>query len=214
LGFQPSRKLLQARVFGGVGSILVILSVVPYVGFALGIVGLILILVALKYISEEVSNEGVFRYGLYSVITGILASIIATLIGLAFFLSVSMSSINPTDVINGRTMVPPVDTGPPTMGLPLPIAFMLSIIVFILVLWILVIVSAYFLRKSYNMIARSLGVGLFSTAALLYLIGAFLTIVFLVGLIIILVAAIIQAIAFFSIPERVPEKGSGEEVRA
>lgn len=214
MGFQPSRKLLQARVFGGVGSILVILSVVPYVGFALGIVGLILILVALKYISEEVSNEGVFRYGLYSVITGILASIIATLIGLAFFLSVSMSSINPTDVINGRTMVPPVDTGSPTMGLPLPIAFMLSIIVFILVLWILVIVSAYFLRKSYNMIARSLGVGLFSTAALLYLIGAFLTIVFLVGLIIILVAAIIQAIAFFSIPERVPEKGSGEEVRA
>jgi len=214
LGFQPSPKLLQARVLGGVGSILVILSVVPYVGFALGIVGLILILVALKYISEEVSNEGVFRYGLYSVITGILASIIATLIGLAFFLSVSMSSINPTDVINGSTMVPPVDTGPPTMGLPLPIAFMLSIIVLILVLWILVIVSAYFLRKSYNMIARSLGVGLFSTAALLYLIGAFLTIVFLVGLIIILVAAIIQAIAFFSIPERVPEKGSGEEVRA
>lgn len=200
MGFQPSPKLLQARVFGGVGSILAILSVIPYAGFVLGIVGLILILVALKYISDEVGNEGIFRYGLYSVITGIMASIIAALVALTFFLS--LSSI--------RSLF---TNSPPAMGLHLPIAFILSIIVFILVLWILLIVSAYFLRKSYDMIARSLGVGLFSTAALLYLIGAFLTILFLIGLIIIFVAAIIQTIAFFSIPENVPGKGSGAEVK-
>jgi uncharacterized membrane protein len=47
-----SSKLIQAKTYGGIGSILVVLSLVPYIGFVLGIIGLVLVLVAVKYISD------------------------------------------------------------------------------------------------------------------------------------------------------------------
>jgi len=72
------------------------------------------------------------------------------------------------------------------------------------VLWVFLIVSAIFLRRSYGKIATFVGVGMFNTAGLLYLIGAALTILFGVGLIIVLVAAILQIVAFFSLPDQPP----------
>lgn len=75
MDLQPSPKLSKARALGGVGSILAVFFMAPYapINFALGTLGFILILAALKYISEEVGDKGIFRYGLYSALTGILA---------------------------------------------------------------------------------------------------------------------------------------------
>ena len=67
------------------------------------------------------------------------------------------------------------------------------------VAWIISIISAFFIRKSFNAVASALNVGMFSTAALLYLIGAFLVIVF-IGAIVIFIAEILQIVAFFQIP--------------
>jgi len=55
-------------------------------------------------------------------------------------------------------------------------------------------------RRTQNSVASSLNIGLFSTEALINLIGSVLTVV-LIGFIIIFIADIIQIIAFFSIPE-------------
>ena len=54
------------------------------------------------------------------------------------------------------------------------------------------IVSAVFLRRAYDSMSKELGVGMFSTAATLYLVGAALTIV-LVGFILLFIAEILQA---------------------
>jgi uncharacterized membrane protein len=54
-------SLSQAKTLGGVGSILVLLGAIPNVGFVLAIVGFILILVAVKNVSESVNEPGIFN---------------------------------------------------------------------------------------------------------------------------------------------------------
>jgi len=76
------------------------------------------------------------------------------------------------------------------------------------VVWVFLIVSAVFLRRAYNSMSKELGVGMFSTAATLYLVGAALTIV-LVGFILLFIAEILQAVAYFSIPSQPPTQGAG-----
>jgi len=69
--------------------------------------------------------------------------------------------------------------------------------------WVLVIVAAFFLWRSYKRVAAKLNVKLFGIGALIYLIGAILTIIF-VGFILTFVAQIMFAIAFFSLPDNLP----------
>jgi ribosomal protein L40E len=77
------------------------------------------------------------------------------------------------------------------------------------VFWIFTIISAIFLKRSYEKISQRLNVSAFATAGLLYLIGAALTIV-LVGFLIILIALIFQVVAYFSIQDRPPTPGWGQ----
>lgn len=58
-------KLEDAKIFGGVGSIL---QIVP----AVGIVGYILTLIGVKYIADEVNDQTIFTDMIYAVITGII----------------------------------------------------------------------------------------------------------------------------------------------
>ena len=76
-------------------------------------------------------------------------------------------------------------------------------IVGLAIAWVFLIVSSIFIRRSYNAMSTRLNIGYFKTAGTLYFIGAILTII-LVGFIILFVAAIIQIIAFFGIPDAVP----------
>jgi uncharacterized membrane protein len=75
--------------------------------------------------------------------------------------------------------------------------------------WIFTIISAIFLKRSYEKISQRLNVSAFATAGLLYLIGAALTIV-LVGFLILLIALIFQVVAYFSIQDRPPTPGWGQ----
>lgn len=68
---------------------------------------------------------------------------------------------------------------------------------------ILMIIGVIFMKQSYDMISEETGVGMFKTVALLYIIGAVLMII-LVGSFIILIAAILEIVAFFSLPDEVP----------
>ena len=76
-------------------------------------------------------------------------------------------------------------------------------VITVLIAWGLTIASAYFIRNNYNLVAKYTGVGLFSTAGLLYLIGAGLIILFGTGFILILIRLILQIITFFSLPEKI-----------
>ncbi len=190
-----SHSLNNVKTYGGVGSILALLGFVPTIGFILAIVGLILVLVALKYASDILGDSKIFNSMLYAVIAGIIGLVIAGVVvvsaifqamGLGF-LSSSFTAVTPPSTLN------PGDF----MGL------ITTVLLGLAAVWVCFLVSAIFLRRSYGELGRRVNVGLFGTAALLYLIGAVLAIV-LVGFLLILVANILFIVAFFSINTQLP----------
>jgi uncharacterized membrane protein len=72
------------------------------------------------------------------------------------------------------------------------------LIIALAALFVFMIISAIFFRKSLSLLSMKSGERIFETAGLLWLIGAVLTII-LVGLILIWVAWILIAVGFFSI---------------
>ncbi|NPA47228.1 MAG: DUF996 domain-containing protein [Thermococci archaeon] len=72
---------------------------------------------------------------------------------------------------------------------------------------IILLIGSWFLKVSYDLISRETEVGYFHTAGLLYFIGAILTFV-LIGVFIIFIAAIVEVIAFFSLPDTPPKKST------
>jgi len=161
-------KLGDAKTLGGVGSILLLIPGVSIVGY-------ILILIASKYVSDELGDKSIFDNMLYAVIAGIVG-VAAT----AFIIF--------TGAVFGMFTLAASAIGGVIGGLAIA--------------WVGLIVSSIFIRRAYDTMAAKLGVGTFKTAGLLYFLGAILIIV-LVGFILLFVAAIIQIVAFFSITEMV-----------
>jgi uncharacterized membrane protein len=77
--------LKQARTMGGVGSIQVLLSFVPYVGFILGLAGFVMVLLAVKQISEVVKDREIFHNVLMAVILQIVGSAISVFVVIGSF---------------------------------------------------------------------------------------------------------------------------------
>lgn len=166
-------------MIGGIGSILLVLTVVPNVGIVLSIVGLILLLIALRYISRSVNQPSIFQNAIYAVVIGIIGGVVTGVIGGVTLFSVAGIGFEDT----------------------FDFAALLTRVLLIIVLaWIFAVASSFFLRKAFNQTGDVLGIKLFRTAGLLLLLGALLTIV-LVGFIVTLVAYILAAVAFFQIQE-------------
>ncbi len=82
-----------------------------------------------------------------------------------------------------------------------------SAIIALVIAWIFLIIGAYYLRKSYNSIAKHTSVKIFKTTGTVYFIGVITLIVF-IGVLILFVVKILEIIAYLSLPENlraVPE---------
>jgi uncharacterized membrane protein len=186
--------LSQAKAMGGVGSILVLLSVVPSVGFILGIAGLVMVLLAVKQISDAVNEREIFNNVLMAVILQIVGIGILTFAVIGGVLSMFLIPSGPFfDGFTDSSM----------MGEGAVFAFLGFFVVGLIAMWIVLIIAARFLRRGYERIAERTGTGMFGTVGRWYFYGALLLIV-LVGFIIILIAEILQIVAFFSLPESLP----------
>ena len=183
-------SLSNAKTLGGVGSILVLLSAVPSAGAILGIAGFVMILVAVKYVSDYFNERKILNdmmivvtLAVVGIVVGSLA-IVPTLIGA--FLNGYFGGANfaPSSAVTTAQWV--------TLGATLGLGLLAA--------WAFFFASAFFLRRSYNMMGTKLNVSLFGTAGLIYLIGAATSII-AAGFLLILIAQIITAVAFFSIPE-------------
>lgn len=165
----------------GIGSILIAIGfLVPF----LGLIGIILLLIGLKGLSNDYNSPSIFQNALYGFIFGIISIIILSIAMITIFF-VRMSTIIS---MNGMMM------GPFRMfGIELILALLLLIITFVLFL-----LSAIFYKRSFDIIAEKSGEKLFNTIGILLIIGSVL-IILLVGYIILIATWIIAAIAFFSI---------------
>jgi uncharacterized membrane protein len=176
-----------------VGSILVLLTAVPGVGAALGIIGFILILVAIKNISDVVADKSIFN--------NMILAVVLAIAGIAAGTLVVIGSVLSFIGLNNLTNLGP-NFNPSTVPVGDWVALVGTIIAGLAVVWVMLLASAIFVRRSYGSIASKLNVGKFRTAGLVYLIGAATTII-LVGFLLLFVAQILLAVAFFSIDERV-----------
>lgn len=182
--------LTEAKAIGGIGAILVILTAVPSFGWLLGIIGLILILIAINRISYEVKDRKIFSDMMLSVILAIVALVI---LGIAVIASVF--TLMGLGSFSGTEFVPAPNVKPGDY-----IAFFVALVPALIAVWVLFILSAVFIRRSLTSMGDKLNIRLFGTAGLIYLIGA-ATIIIGVGVLLIFVSEILLAIAFFMIEE-------------
>ncbi|WP_370520443.1 DUF996 domain-containing protein [Thermococcus sp. LS2] len=188
--------LSQAKTYGGIGAILALLGgAIPKIGSALSIVGIVLILLAVKEIADEVGDETVFRNYLISFILQI-GAFIALIIAIVAVLGTSIIAMGGPRAFEHEIR-----------NLEAAMAIIGSILVGFVIFWILFSLGAYYLKKSYELIAYYTDVDLFKTTGLLYFIGA-LTAIIMIGLLIIFVARILEIVAYFSLPEELPSKQS------
>lgn len=184
----------QAKTLGGIGAILVLLAFVPSVGAILGIVGFVMVLVAVKYIADDLKDRTIFN----NMMIAVTLSIVGIVVGSLVVLGTAFNAFQ-NGYFTGSLLTPPYLAPSPSVTTEQWIAFGTAIGLGLLGAWAFFLASAVFLRRSYKTIGSKLNVHMFSTAGLLYLIGAATTIV-LVGFPILLVAQILTAVAFLSIP--------------
>lgn len=193
-------NLSSAKMYGGIGALLTLIGpFIPSVGLIASIIGMVLIFIAVKYIADETKDHPIFKNYLLYFICGILAVVLPIVIifysvgGLSFFSNLtSMDYSDPSAFVD---FAGPLITG---------------CLVSLVIMWILLIIGTLFLRKSYNRIAEHTNVGLFKTTGLVYFIGAITTII-VIGIFIMVIAKILEIIAFFSLPDKIPSKGASTD---
>ena len=191
------------KILGGVGALLMFIGIIPYINYfgAIELIGLILVMVALYNFARHYREGGIFNNALYGLIIGIVGGVISIA---AVIITVLTSLTNFLHALfpnwNGDwTALSGLTPNPSNLSLGNITPFLAGIFAVFIILWVFSIISTFFVRRSLRTLSAKSGVGLFSTAGLLLLIGAVLIVLFGVGLILIWISALLLAIAFFRI---------------
>ncbi|HMK95837.1 MAG TPA: DUF996 domain-containing protein [Candidatus Limnocylindrales bacterium] len=207
---EKTMTLESSKTLGGVGSILLLVGslLTSYTYGVVTLVGAIILLIGLSGLASYYKERGIFSNAIYSVVAGIVGAVVAVVavLYIIFYTTILTSllqEIYPT--WNGSWSSLPSIRGmtPNTANITTSaVTSVLGALFLVLViLWVFLVVSAFFARRSLKTLSTKTGVGLFSTAALVLLVGAFLTIVF-IGFLLIWIAVLLMAIAFFQIPSQ------------
>ncbi|MCK5031494.1 MAG: DUF996 domain-containing protein [Thermoplasmatales archaeon] len=161
-----------------------------------------LVFIAVKSVSQITKDEDIFRNYLMHFILSIISVVAIFVIMLIAFGAVGgfswISSLQSANITDFNTFW---EYFGGLIG-----ACVLALIVG----WILSVIAAIYLRKSYNSIAKHTKVDLFRTTGTVYFIGAITTIV-LIGFLILFIASIIEIIAYFSLPDELPTGAKKEK---
>jgi uncharacterized membrane protein len=202
-GKKMNVSLEYSKTLAGEGAILLLLSLVPYAGWILGIIGIILLLRGVKELSNYYQDEDIYK----NTLTGVKFYIIALVaVGVAIVaIAVGVGLATGFEFTAG--FVPTVGFG---VGL---IAFFAGLVA----AFVFYVLAASHLRRTFNTLAQKSGEASFTTAGNLLWWGAILTIV-LVGLVLIFIAWIFATIGFFTMkaqqqqpytpPSTQPEQGT------
>jgi uncharacterized membrane protein len=176
-----------AKTLAGEGSILLLLSIVPYAGWILGIIGLVLLLRGLKELSYYYQDETIYQNSL----TGVKFYIIA-LVSAGVAVAALLIGIGTATGFKYRT------------GFALTPGFAAGLVAFLgglLIAFIFYMLATSNLRRTFDTLAQKSGEKSFTTAGTLLRWGAILSII-LVGFILIFVAWIFATIGFFTMKSR------------
>jgi uncharacterized membrane protein len=176
-----------AKTLAGEGSILLLLSIIPYAGWILGIIGVVLLLRGLKELSYYYQDETIHQNSL----TGVKFYIIA-------LISAGVAIAALTIGIGTATGFKYTTGFAPTLGFA---AGLVAFLGGLLIAFIFYMLATSHLRRTFNTLAQKSGEKSFTTAGTLLRWGAILSII-LVGFILIFVAWIFATIGFFTMKSR------------
>ena len=191
--FESSKNL------SAVGALLIVLGAV--IGFAvdfsgiLSLVGVILLLIGLKGLATFYKEVGIFNNTLYSVIVAIGGCVIGVGVIAASAVSaladIGLDWANIEDWANVGTDVGTYFTD---FNVDAIVSLLGALLVGLVIFYVVMIVSMFFLRKSMNQLSTKSGISLFGTAGILVLIGAIIPVI---GLLIIWIGFVLATVALF-----------------
>lgn len=200
-------SLESSKNLGGIGAILILVGslVTSYTFGIVDLIGVILVFIALNGLANYYHERGIFTNAIYSLVAGIVGVVAAAAAALYIIFDTTiltnfLKNLYPTwngswSTISSLRGLTPNTSSITTSDVT---SILGAVFLVLVVLWVFAIVAAFFARRSLKTLSAKASVGLFSTAALLLIIGAFLTIIF-IGAILMWVAALLIAIAFFQI---------------
>ncbi len=168
----------ETKLLGGVGSALLALGITPYAGILFTLAGFILLLIAVKQISDKHNDKNIFRNFLTGTILNLTGIAIALVAATSTLLNFSFVS----DIDNLTA---------------LGIGTLIGISIALLTLYVALVISGLLFKRTFNSIGKLTNNDLFSLAGNLIFWGSLATIILLGG-ILIWVGWILIAIAFFT----------------
>jgi uncharacterized membrane protein len=175
------------KMLGGIGYILILLGWMPRIGIFLSLVGFVLWLISMYQLSNILRKPSIFQ----KVLIGFILSIVGTVIAFAFGL---MTGVSIFASVRGETGA--------ILGLGLGVVFA------IVVAYATLVVSFYFYKEAYDILAQATTQNLFKIGGLLIFIGVITIILFGLGLLLAIVGNIVLAVAFFTAPNEVEVQGT------
>jgi len=176
------------KILGGIGSILILL-VFTSEATLLGIVGFVLWLISMYQLSNILRKPSIFQ----KVLIGFILSTVGMVIASTFAFGLTAG------ILSFAIMRDEADA---ILGLGL------GVVVAIIVAYVIFVVAFYFYKEAYKILAQAIAHNLFKIAGLLMFIGAITTILFGLGLLLIIVGNIVLAVAFFTAPNEVEVQGT------
>jgi len=206
-------EIESSKNLGGVGALLIfigpILSALPRVGAwtgLLSLIGAILVLIALKGFADYYREVGIFNNALYAIITAVVGAVATIGVVIVAFVDLFAElGIQIADFQDGSRLG---EIFSEATNFDVILRFAGIIILALVLLFIVLVITAFFLRRSLILMASKTGVGLFGTTGLMLLLGAVFTIVFGLGILLFWISMLLLAIAFFSIRLQQPPPAS------
>ena len=195
--FESSKNL------SAVGALLIVIGAA--LGFAvsfsgiLSLIGIILLLIGLKGLANFYKEEGIFNNALYSIITAIVGCVVGVgVIAASAVSALADLGIDWANIEDWANVGTDVGTVFADFDLSAIATLLGALLVGLIILFVTLIISMYFLRKSMNQLSTKSGIGLFGTAGILVLIGAVIPVI---GLLIIWIGFILATVAFFQMKQ-------------
>ena len=191
--FESSKNL------SAIGALLIVLGaalgfVVSFSGIV-SIIGIILLLIGLKGLATFYKEEGIFNNALYSMIIAVVGCVVGVGVMAASAVSaladIGIDWANIEDWGNIGTDVGNVFTD---FDFGAIATLLGALLIGLIIFYVVLIISMYFLRKSMNQLSTKSGIGLFGTAGILVLIGAVIPVI---GLLLIWIGFILATVALF-----------------
>ncbi len=168
-------ELGNIKIFGGVGSLLILIGFAPYIGFLFTLGGIILILIANYKLSKITNNQDIFRNS----INGFTIEFIGSIVG---------------GVLLGNSIE--------LMMTGQQVSFGIFSIIGLIFIYASIIFGNYYLKKSFELIGNYFNQNLFNLGGNFLFWGAVGLIAFGLGLIALFIGWILITLAYFNLSEK------------